>query len=155
MSFVVIGKTNLGINPGRCCHRKSTPFTLWPHSSQLTHPRTSHSPYMQNYDYIFPSSPRLCLCCSLYLECPSLAGPPSEFPFMPQIPRQASPHLLQEAFPKWPSHLLTVSPDLMPSGSHTELMAHFSALADPRFPNWSRHQTHLDRGNLQLQKSPS
>ena len=53
------------------------------------------------YDSTFPSEPSFCLCGSLYLECPSLAGPPVNS--LSCHKSQDRHHLFQEAFPKWPS----------------------------------------------------
>lgn len=153
MCFVVIGKTNLGINPSHSCQQNSTLLTLGliPYSPPIP---TLHTPQICRATIIVSQAHQAFAYAVPYTwSALLLLGHPVNSHSCHRS--QDRHHLLREAFPKWPSHQLTVSPDLMPGGSHAVLMAHFSALAGTRFPNCGRRQTHLECGNLHLPRFPA
>lgn len=112
---MVIGKTNLGINPGHSCQQNST-SSPWDSFRTLHTPQTCRTTIIvsqahQAFAYAVPYTWSALL----------LLGHPVNSHSCHRS--QDRHHLLRETFPKWPSHQFTVNPDLMPGGSPAVLMA--------------------------------
>lgn len=149
------GKTNLGINPGH--FSQLLPTHTHPSDVALLHLLASFfvaylSPHFTIHIFAelwlyFPSSPRLCPCHSLYMECPSPAGSLSEFPFMPQILKQVSPP--PGKLPWWPLPPAHSRSCLSMQGcSHDGIDHPYIPWHMQGFWNCSRHQNQLKGKNL-------